>query len=65
MSENKTAASKSKRCTGCKVTCEANSESGVLTAGAVVAASVLLTAGARGAAPVAQLQEPYLLLPEC
>ena len=45
MSENKTAASKSKRCTGCKVTSEANSESAVLTAGAAVAASVALTAG--------------------
>src|SRR5262245_16707458 len=43
ISEYKTAASKSKRCTDCKVTSEA--ESAVLTAGAVVAASVALTAG--------------------
>src|SRR5262249_17930513 len=45
ISEYKTAASKSKRCTDCKVTSEANSESAVLTAGAVVAVSVALTAG--------------------
>src|SRR5262249_37462169 len=45
ISEYKTAASKSKRCTDCKVTSEANSESAVLTAGAVVAASLALTAG--------------------
>src|SRR5262249_14565444 len=45
ISEYKTAASKSKRCTDCKVTSEANSESAVLTAGAVVAASVALNSG--------------------
>src|SRR5262245_3409806 len=45
ISEYKTAASKSNRGTDCKVTSGANSESAVLSAGAVVAASVALTAG--------------------
>src|SRR5262245_23115489 len=44
VSEYKTAASKSNR-TDCRVTSEANSESAVLTTGAVVAASVALTTG--------------------
>ena len=45
VSEYKTAASKSNRRTDCKVTSEANSESAVLAAGVVVAASVALTTG--------------------
>src|SRR5262245_18098724 len=45
ISEYKTAASKSNRRIDCTVTSEANSESAVLTAGAVVADSVALTAG--------------------
>src|SRR5262245_25417781 len=44
VSEYKTAASKSNR-TDCRVTSEANSESAVLTTGAVVAASVALPTG--------------------
>src|SRR5215471_1318053 len=45
VSEYKTAASKSNRRTDCKVTSEANSESAVLTTGAVVAISLVLAAG--------------------